>query len=102
MPPAVRLGAALGPLPGPPPGLRDPSRMAGDRLPSTRAVTIWGTPVARPMRSAAVVTNATIEPSTLLAGEVDGPEPARPSAPAETRLVFMRSCGGRRPRNLRP
>ena len=48
------------------------------------------------------MTNPTIDPSALFAGWLDAPAPARPSGPAETRLVFMPSWGGRRCLYFRP
>ena len=67
-PPAVRLGAALAPLPGAPPALLDASRRRRLRPGSGRRGDLRD--AAGATRSEAVVTNATMLPSTLLAGGV--------------------------------
>ena len=96
-PAAVRLGAALAPLPGAPPGVVEASRTCGRPVPlGTSAFAICATPPVR-TRSPAVVENATMLPSTLFAGWVDGPEPARPLEPTETSFVSMRRYWTLRP-----
>src|SRR5215218_9637241 len=82
-PPAVTLGAPLGPLPGSPPRLLDASRRRGGPPSRIVAAATCACPAVR-TRSEAVVVKATTEPSTLLAGAPDAPAPALPSPSAET------------------
>ena len=100
VPAAVRLGAALAPLPGAPPAVEEASVIFG-LAPDVSAFAICGTPPVR-TRSGAAVVNATMRPSTLLAGWVDGPAPALPSGPAETSRVSMRRYCARRPLTFLP
>src|SRR5438105_4647571 len=78
-PPAVTLGASLGPLPGRPAAVREASHIRGRSPPrSVARTTCERPPVACPTRSAAVVAKATTVPSTLLAGAKQAPAPACP------------------------